>query len=301
MNRFYYYIFLFFLLLFKNTSFWFLYRVSDLLYLFLLYVLKYRKKVVISNLRESFPEKSDEEAQRITRAFYKHLCDISVEGVKTFSLRKKDILKRYILLNPELLEPCFKTKQSVIAVLGHFNNWEWGSLAAGIFFKHKPVGFYQPLSNPYIDNYIQTTRAKEGMVLESVSRTSQTFHRLKKTPYMFIMVADQSPMNLKLAYWIPFLHHDTAVLHGTEKHAVKNNYPVFFADVQKVKRGHYTATMELLEANPAKTQPGEITLKFMQRLEQQIRAKPEYWLWSHRRWKHSRDEGRRTRDEGRRK
>jgi len=287
MNRFYYYLFLFFLLLFRNTSFWFLYRVSDLLYLFLLYVLKYRRQVVTTNLRESFPEKSEKEIQKITRAFYKHLCDISVEGVKAFSLSKKDILKRYILRNPEVLEPYFRKKKSVIAVLGHYNNWEWGSLAAGLFFKHKPVGFYKPLSNLYIDNYIQKTRAKEGMILESVSRTSQTFRRLKKTTSIFIMVADQSPMNLKLAYWVPFLNHNTAVLHGTEKHAVQNNYPVFFADIQKVKRGHYTAAMELIVENPAETVPGEITLKFMQRLETQIRAKPEYWLWSHRRWKHS--------------
>ena len=298
MNRFYYYLFLFFLLLFRNTSFWFLYRVSDIFYLFLLHVVKYRKKVVVTNLRESFPEKPAEEIERITRAFYKHLCDISVEAVKAFSLSKKAILKRYILLNPEILEPYFKKKQTVIAVLGHYNNWEWGSLAAGIFFKHKPVGFYKPLSNLYIDDYIQKTRAKEGMLLESVSRTSQTFRRLKKTPSIFIMVADQSPMNLKLAYWVPFLNHDTAVLHGTEKHAIQNNYPVFFADVQKVKRGHYSASMELLVADPSVTKQGDITLKFMQRLEQQIRARPEYWLWSHRRWKHSRkDEGRGTKEE----
>ncbi|MFC2102412.1 lysophospholipid acyltransferase family protein [Bacteroidota bacterium] len=287
MNRFYYYLFLYFLLLFRNTSFWFLYRVSDIFFVFLLYVLKYRKHVVMTNLRESFPEKPEEEIRQIARAFYKHLCDISVEGVKAFSLKKKDILKRYTLLNPEILEPYYKKKQSVIAVLGHYNNWEWGSLAAGIFFQHKPVAFYKPLSNLYIDNYIQKTRAKEGMILESVSRTSQTFRRMKKTPSIFIMVADQSPMNLKLAYWVPFLNHDTAVLHGTEKHAVQNNFPVFFADIQKVKRGHYTATIELLVENPADTEPGEITLRFMQRLEKQIRAKPEYWLWSHRRWKHS--------------
>jgi len=287
MNRFYYYLFLYFLLLFRNTSFWFLYRVSDMLYLFLIHVFKYRKHVILANLRESFPEKSEEEIRQISRAFYKHLCDISVEGVKAFSLRKNDILKRYTLLNPEILEPYFKKKQSVIAVLGHYNNWEWGSLAAGIFFKHKPIAFYKPLSNIYIDNYIQKTRAKEGMILESVSHTSQTFRRMKKTPSIFIMVADQSPMNLKRAFWVPFLNHDTAVLHGTEKHAIQNNFPVFFADVQKVKRGHYTATIELLVENSAKTEPGEITLKFMQRLEKQIRAKPEFWLWSHRRWKHS--------------
>ena len=288
MNRLYYYLFLYFLLLFKNTSFWFLYMVSDMFYFFLFYIMKYRRKVVITNLKESFPEKSEEEIFRIAKGFYRHLCDISVEGVKAFSLREKDILKRYRMLNPEILEPYYNKKESVIAILGHYNNWEWGSLAAGIVFKHKPVGFYKPLSNLYIDDYIQQTRAKKGMLLESVSRTTQTFKRCKKIPSIYIMVADQSPMNLKLAYWVPFLNHDTPVLHGTEKHAVMNNYPLFFADVQKVKRGYYTVKMELLIGDPSTTEPGEITLKFMQRLEKQIKAKPENWLWSHRRWKHRR-------------
>ena len=288
MNRLYYYLFLFFLLLFKNTSFWFLYRVSDLLYFFLFYIVKYRRTVVFTNLKESFPEKSEEEILQIARGFYKHLCDISVEGVKAFSLREKDILKRYQVLNPEILEPYYKKKRSVIAVLGHYNNWEWGGLAAGIFFQHQPIGFYKPLSNLYIDDYIQKTRAKEGMILESVSRTTQTFRRCKNTISIYVMVADQSPMNLKLAYWVPFLNHDTPVLHGTEKHARTNNYPVFFADVQKVKRGYYAVTMEMLVEDPSTTQPGEITLKFMQRLEQQIKEDPNNWLWSHRRWKHTR-------------
>ncbi|MFH1160792.1 MAG: lysophospholipid acyltransferase family protein [bacterium] len=294
MNRFYYYLFLYFLFLFKNTSFWFLYRVSDLFYFFLTYVVRYRKKVVFTNLRESFPGKSEEDIRKIARGFYRHLCDISVEGVKAFSLRKKDILKRYVVLNPELLDPWFAKKKSVIAVLGHYNNWEWGSLAAGIYFRHKPVGFYKPLTNHYIDEYIQRTRAKEGMLLESVSRTSQTFRRLKKTPSIFIMVADQSPMNLKLAHWIHFLNHDTAVLHGTEKHAQLNNYPVIFADVRKVRRGYYTVTLELLVEDPLSALPGEITRRFLERLEKQILASPENWLWSHRRWKHKREEGRGT-------
>jgi len=119
MDRFYYYLFLFFLFLFRNTSFWFLYKVSDLFYLFLLYVVKYRKNVVVNNLMESFPEKREEEIRKITRNFYKHLCDISVEGVKAFSLRKKDILKRFVILNPEILDPYLKKKQSVITALGH--------------------------------------------------------------------------------------------------------------------------------------------------------------------------------------
>ena len=288
MNRLHYYLFLFFLLLFKNTSFWFLYRVSDLFYLYLFYVSKYRRSVVFTNLKESFPEKSEKEIYHIAKGFYRHLCDISVEGVKAFSLREKDIRKRYPILNPEVLEPYFKNKESVVAVLGHYNNWEWGSLAAGIYFQHKPVGFYKPLSNLYIDNYIQKTRAKEGMLLESVSRTTQTFRRCKDATAIFIMVADQSPMNLKLAYWVPFLNHDTPALHGTEKHARTNNYPLFFADVQKVKRGYYTVNMEMLVEDPSTTESGEITLKFMQRLEKQIKEKPENWLWSHRRWKHKR-------------
>jgi KDO2-lipid IV(A) lauroyltransferase len=288
MNQLYYFLFLYFLFLFKNTSFWFLYRVSDLFYFVLAYVVRYRRTVVYTNLRESFPGMTETEIRKIARGFYRHLCDISVEGVKAFSLRKKDILRRYRITNPELLDPWWESKKSVILVLGHYNNWEWGSLAAGIYFRHQPVGFYKPLSNKYIDAYIQTTRGKEGMLLEPVARTSQTFTKLRSVPSVFIMVADQSPMNLKLAYWTRFLNHDTAVLHGTEKHALLNNYPVIFADVQKTGRGHYEVTLEVLVADPSSTQQGEITRNFMKRLEKQILAAPENWLWSHRRWKHRR-------------
>ena len=288
MNRFYYYLFLFFLFLFKNTSFWFLYRVSDLFYLFLLYVLKYRREVVMENLRISFPEKSPEELQRIARGFYHHLCDIVVEGVKAFSMKEKDIRKRYQVTNPEILDPWFKRKKSVMVVLGHYNNWEWGSLAGGIYFKHNPVAFYRPISNPFIDNYVRKTRAKMGMTLEPVSRTSKTFKELRDTPSMVIMVADQSPMNLKQAFHVHFLGQDTAVMHGTEKHAVANDYPLFFVDVQKVKRGFYNVTFEPLVESPVNREPGFITQQFMNRLEQQIRKDPRYWLWSHRRWKHTR-------------
>jgi Kdo2-lipid IVA lauroyltransferase/acyltransferase len=176
----------------------------------------------------------------------------------------------------------------VIAVLGHYNNWEWGSIAAGLQLKHKPVAFYKPLSNKLIDDYIEKTRAKSGTELISISHTTRSFDTYKNIPAIFIMVADQSPSNLSRSVWVKFLNQETATLHGPEKHALRSGMPVYFSNVQKIRRGYYTVTLEPLVDDPSVTRPGEITERYMKALEDQIIRRPEFWLWSHRRWKHKR-------------
>lgn len=288
MNRITYILFLFFIYSFSFTPFWLLYTFSNILYYFFYYVYRYRKNIVYANLSRAFPEKEPEEIVKISRAFYRHFSDILVEGVKAFSMNRRQILERYHLVNPEVLDEYFSQNQSVIAVLGHYNNWEWGSIAAGPQVKHRPVAFYKPLSNKLIDDYIEKTRAKSGTQLISINHTTKSFDNQQDTPAMFIMVADQSPSNLSKSIWVKFLNQETATLHGPEKHAIRSGMPVFFADVKKVKRGFYQVWLELLVKDPARCIPGEITEKYMQALENQIVSKPEFWLWSHRRWKHKR-------------
>lgn len=283
-----YWLFLFFIYSFYITPLRLLYVFSNILYYFFYYVYRYRKTIVLANLSRAFPEKEPEEIVRIARAFYRHFCDIAVESVKAFSLSRKQILRRYKLINPEILDTLYAEKKSVIAVLGHYNNWEWGSIAASSQLKHKPVAFYKPLSNKLIDDYIEETRAKSGTELISISHTTKSFDDYRHLPAMFLMVADQSPSNLARAVWVRFLNQDTATLHGPEKHAVRTGMPVYFVDVRKVRRGYYEVMLELLVSDPASTRPGEITERYMKALENQIIRKPEYWLWSHRRWKHKR-------------
>lgn len=288
MNRLLYILFLIFIFLFSFTPFWLLYLFSDFLYYFFFYVYRYRRSVVFSNLERSFPDRSPEEIRTIAKAFYRHFCDLLVEAVKAFSMSEKQVLKRYRMTNPEILDPFFEKKQSVITVLGHYNNWEWGSIAVGMQVKHQPVAFYKPLSNELIDRYIEKTRAKNGTQLISIQHTTRSFDSNKDKPGMFLMVADQSPSNLARSVWVKFLNQDTATLHGPEKHAIRSNLPVFFAEIRKVKRGYYEATLKPLVTEPRETSPGEITRLYMKALEDQILREPPYWLWSHRRWKHKR-------------
>jgi Kdo2-lipid IVA lauroyltransferase/acyltransferase len=290
MKRLTYLLFLFFIYTFSLTPFWALYLFSDyILFPFFYYIYRYRRNVVIENLTKSFPGKSEEEIRVIAKAYYHHFCDILVEGVKAFSMTRRQVVERYTMINPGFLQAFYDKGQSVIAVLGHYNNWEWGSIAAGLQLRHTPVALYKPLSNDLIDGYIERTRAKTGTILESIYHTTLSFAKYINDPALFLMVADQSPAKAEKSIWVNFLNQDTAVLHGAEKHAILSNIPVVYVSIRKVKRGFYTAEMSLLVEDPSQSGPGEITEKFMKALEQQIIEKPEYWLWSHKRWKYKRD------------
>jgi KDO2-lipid IV(A) lauroyltransferase len=147
------------------------------------------------------------------------------------------------------------------------------------------VGFYKPLSNQHIDRYIQKTRVQGRSVLASITRTAETFNADWSEPAIFYMVADQSPSSARLAYWMPFLNQETAVLHGPEKYARVHNFPVVFAYSKKIRRGYYEVYFSMLAENPSELKTGEITRRYMKKLEEVIMARPEFYLWSHRRWK----------------
>jgi KDO2-lipid IV(A) lauroyltransferase len=249
----------------------------------------YRKKVVFSNLRSSFPEKSEKEIKIIARKFYHHLCDILVESIKAFSMKEEEVVRRYKYENTEFLDDIYGRGKSVICVGGHYNNWEWSGIASGTQLKHRPVGFYKPLTNKLVDDYVQKTRVRGRSLLVSIANTLTVFNKDYGEPAIFYMVADQSPSSVRLAYWVQFLNHDTAVLHGPEKYARLLNFPVVFACPQKIKRGYYKVKFFMIVKDPSKTATGEITRIYMNTLEKVIKENPEFYLWSHRRWKHKRD------------
>jgi KDO2-lipid IV(A) lauroyltransferase len=276
------------ILLLRVMPFRVMYFFSDLVYFFLYHVVAYRRKAVELNLKNSFPEKDQKEIHKLMKKFYHHLCDISLESLKGFTMSPKQIVKRHHILNPELADKFFGQGISVIAEPGHYNNWEWGSLSPGLQMKYPIVCFYKPLSNKLTDAYLKTHRAKFGTKLESIRFTARAFEGMKGTPAVFIMAADQSPSNMKDCYWIDFLHRETAWLHGPEKYARLYNMPVIYVDIQKVKRGYYALKLVVLTENPASLPDGEITRLYAGQLEKSIINEPAYWLWSHRRWKHSR-------------
>ncbi len=268
-----------------------MYVLSDLFYFLIYHVIGYRRKIVECNLRNSFPEKNAAEISLCTQKFFSHLCDISLESIKGFSMTKKELIRRHRILNPELADHYFNIGISAIAVPGHYNNWEWGSLSPGLQIKYPIVGFYKCMSNGLVDTFAKKHRAKFNTRLASLKETCNTFNELSAVPHAYIMAADQSPTNLKSCYWFDFFNQDTAWLHGPEKYARKYNWPVIYVDIQKVRRGFYELKLVLLTDDPGSLPDGEITRLYTQHLEKSIMQEPAYWLWSHKRWKHKRVKG----------
>jgi KDO2-lipid IV(A) lauroyltransferase len=264
--------------------------VADFVKFILYRVVGYRKQVVESNLRLVFPEKSDKEIQKLVSGSYRNLADVLVEGLKAFTMTRSQIRRRHKVLNPEICDQYYKDKRSVIAVPCHYGNWEWGSMSGSLQLIHQFVVFYKPLANKWVDRFARWSRAKYGGNLVSIYETAKIFRNYQNENSIFIMAADQSPSNASKAIWVDFLGRDTAFLHGPEFYAKKFNLPVVFVDIQRRRRGFYELTLEVIADNPSELEAGEITQRYATKLEEAIREKPENWLWSHRRWKHSRTE-----------
>ena len=248
-------------------------------------VFGYREKVIRKNLEETFPSLNHKEINGLIKRSYRNLTDIIIEGIKGFVMTKSQVLKRHKILNPEISESLFNKGQSAILVTGHYNNWEWGGLSGPLFSKHKVIGFYKPLNNPYVDRFMKWSRSRTGTELASIYKTTRTFQENKTTPSLYLMAADQSPSKPRNVHWVNFLGRETAFLHGPAKHAIQNNIPIIFGEVQRIKRGYYEITLSLLIDDPSKYTPEDITQKFASKFGDVIEKKPENWLWSHRRWK----------------
>lgn len=282
--------FLFFIFLIGIMPFFVLYLFSDFARFLLQHVIRYRLKVINSNLDKALPGLGKQEKSRLVGKIYKNLTDVLIEGVKSFTMTRGQVRRRHRILNAEILDPYLKSGKSIVAVTAHYNNFEWGSLSPGVFTNFNVIAFYKPLSNNYIDRFVSRSRSKFGTMLASIRETSSTFEQHKNIPTVFLMAADQSPSNHSKAIWVNFLGIETAFLHGPEKYAASNGYPVFYIHVERVKRGFYTCELSLLADNPGTLPEGEITRRYAAKIESIIREKPENWLWSHRRWKKTRSD-----------
>ncbi|PLX05919.1 MAG: hypothetical protein C0596_15580 [Marinilabiliales bacterium] len=202
------------------------------------------------------------------------------------SIREKTIQKRYIVKNTEIADKFFEEGKSVLCLTSHYGNWEYGILATDRPIKHQAIALYLPLTNKYSERYGLKRRKRFGMKMVAVQETKSIFNPPPKSPVAVIMAADQSPSNIERAIWTNFLGIETACLHGPEAYAKKTNMPVLYLKVSKLKRGYYTLEFEELIKNPDICKAGEITKIYFERFEKDIINQPEYWLWSHRRWKH---------------
>jgi KDO2-lipid IV(A) lauroyltransferase len=267
-----------------------LYAFSDLLCVILYYLVGYRKKVVMQNLKNSFPEKSNEECVRIAKKFYRHFCDVTLESVKMFTISASDADKRMTYQNSDIVNKYFEQGRSLIIAMAHYNNWEMVAVTVDRKVKHQAIAIYKPLSNPYFDKKILESREKYGLRMMHNRTVKEDFDKLKGELTLTFFLIDQAPSFHSKPYWMTFLNQETGVLTGTEKYAKTYNYPIVYLHVEKPKRGYYNCRWEDVTDSPRSFPDGELTAIVTKILEKEIVEKPEFWLWSHRRWKRKKDE-----------
>ncbi|MFN5621298.1 MAG: lysophospholipid acyltransferase family protein [Flavobacteriales bacterium] len=265
-----------------------LYILSDFVFVVLYRIIGYRKKVVGSNLKRSFPEKSDAELKDIERAFYRHFCDVILESLKNFSVKESSLRARFKHHGSEVFEQLAKEGKQVILAGGHYANWEMWALSASPYFSQRLMAIYKRLSNPYFDRKMRETRGKYGLELVSTRETGDWLEAHKEELFVSVFAIDQSPSNPRKALWIDFLGQETAALFGTEKYAVEYNMAIVFGHLRKEGRGQYAIEYELITKEPRTFAHGDLTRMLHAKLEADIRREPRYWLWTHKRWKHKR-------------
>jgi KDO2-lipid IV(A) lauroyltransferase len=263
-----------------------LYLVSDFNYFIIYHIIKYRKEVVFDNLRLAFPEKSEKERIEIAKKFYHHFCDVLMEAVKLFQISATQLKQRMRVVNPEIITEEFNKGKHILAVIGHYNNWEWG-ISAGMQIPFHFASIYKPLSNKYFDKMMVRLRTKFGGDVIPMHQTARYLIKNMKDGKLTMLnfIADQSPMHHEIQYWATFFNIKTPVYLGIEKLAIKTKQPIYYAHFNKIRRGYYEITFQKICDDASILKPFELTDRHTKLLEDDIRKSPQYWLWSHKRWK----------------
>lgn len=271
--------------------FFVLYRISDLLFVILRYVVGYRKRVVLANLHNAFPEKTEKEIKTIANKFYRHLCDLILETLKMHSMSSEKFSKHITFRGIDATFALHEKGISLILFGMHYNNWEWSSFGQH-FSKHQLLMIYDPIrENPVFEDYLLGMRGRFGgksIPIHKSARTAIEFSQ-KKIPVALWLAADQRPPFIT-KFWTTFLNQEACFYSGIEKIAKKSDSPIFFHHTKKLRRGHYEVTFYPLIEHPAEWSDNEILLAYVRKMEEFIRQSPEYYLWSHRRWKQKRPE-----------
>ncbi len=264
-----------------------IYFLSDVVFLLIYHVFRYRKKVVFKNLRESFPEKSPKEIKSIAHKFYRQLTDLFFEDIILMRISVKNMSKRVRCKNIELLNEQYKKGKDILLVMGHLGNWEWlGSFASST--PHGLCTVYKRLNNPYFDRFFKRLRSRFGLQLFEMKDSFRLTYARKQNNIRtaLVLIADQSPQWKEMKYFTNFLNHPgTPILLGPERIAKALDMAVFYIYTSKPKRGHYTLELIPLFDEVKDLPPYAITEAHVRMLEKNIQQFPELWLWSHRRWK----------------
>lgn len=272
-----------------------LYLISDFLFIIIYYVVRYRRKVVWKNLKNSFPNKTENELKKIERKFYLHFCDcFFAETMKLMHISDKEIKQHIQFTNIEIMDYYYKNNKSIILYLGHYGNWEWLPFAWNVWNKGKEhyrlYPAYYPVENKYFDQFYYNLRIKSGCKPIAQKRIFRAIVNMKRKgeKVLFAFIADQSPIWNSVEHWMTFLNQDTATINGVEKIARQTGYAVLYLSVKKIKRGYYTGEFVPMCENANELPEHKLTEQYMSLMEQTINEDPAFWLWTHKRWKFSR-------------
>jgi Kdo2-lipid IVA lauroyltransferase/acyltransferase len=281
---------MFFFRLLSRLPFFWLYRLADGLYLLLTYIVRYRRRVIDQNLSRAFPDRSLTDRRQLARGFYRNMADVLVETLKLLTMPADDMRRRVRYTNPELVQPFMDRGQPVLITTSHQANWEWlpGASALNGF---PSDSVYKPLSNAFFEQLMQQVRARYGVTLVPMLRLSRSIVSRRAEPRLIGLVADQIPDRPEYAFWTDFLHQDTPFYPGPERLARSGQMPVVYVEMARVRRGYYEATFTLLGQPPYDDLPEHTLMtRYRDALEATIRQHPADWLWSHKRWKHQREQ-----------
>lgn len=273
--------------LFSRLSFFILYAISDFIYFICYYIIGYRKKVVVQNVYNAFPDLSEEEKKMIIKNFYKNLSDVFVETIKSLTISKESLKKRVKIKNPEVLEKFYRQKESVIVATSHQCNWEWLLLGCCVQIPYEIDAVYKHLKNKFSHELMLKIRGRFGAHLIEKDKVNRELILRKNKLRLIALVADQSPSLPTDRYWTTFLNQPTAFYKGVEKIAKMMKMPVLYASMHRLKRGFYEIEFTELTSAEQNDKEGFILEKYTMVAEKSIRENPSDWLWSHKRWKHT--------------
>ena len=270
-----------------------LYVFSDIEYIIMYHVVRYRRNIVRNNLTSAFPQKDFKEIKHIERKFYRWFCDYFFEAIKLMSISREELQRRFVVTNSDDVEQCFREGQDVATILGHYCNWEWLS-NVGIYLPAERIKglIYKPLRSKAMDEVYKCLRSHHGgtpIPKNDILRHLVKYRKENKRS-IFGYIADQGPKWQDIHLWLSFLNHETPVFTGAERIMRKMNNAVFYVEMSRPRRGYYQCTYRLITKDPNSLDTYEITRRFFSMLEETINKEPAYYLWTHNRWKRTKEE-----------
>ncbi|SHL56929.1 lysophospholipid acyltransferase family protein [Hymenobacter psychrotolerans] len=267
-----------------------LYGMAEVIYFLLAHVLRYRQKVVLQNLRNSFPEKPETEIRQIQKTFYRHFAQMMVETLKLAVLPAAELKRRVWFSNPEVLERHFAQGRTVLGLSSHAGNWEWVLTSGAVWLSAHADGVYKPLSNPFFESFMHQLRTRTGAGLIPMRDTLRDMLQRRGETRVVSLLSDQAAGPEDRPYWTQFLNQDSGFYTSADRLAARFHCPVVYVSIRRLRRGYYQIILtELYDGDsPLPANEFPITEAFVRHLERDIRTFPADYLWTHRRWKHQR-------------